>query len=490
VNHPGLFYVFLAAATLFRFAYSGWFELSLDEAYYWVWSNHLDLSYYDHPPMVAYLIAATTPLAESERWVRLGAVLCASGITWLVYLIARDVFNSVRAGFAAAILLNLTPILALGALVITPDSPLCLFWTLALYYGHKIVDTQKPEYWYALGLAFGLAMLSKYNAALFAPAFLLFLLCSAENRHWLLRREPYLAFALSMILFLPVMYWNWTHGWVSFRFQLSHGFDPDLRIAKNFAEFWGGQAGAFGLFLFFFIVVSAVGVGWMGVKRKRDDFMYLFFMSAPLLVFFMVNSLRTRMEGNWSIPAYIAAIAATPGFLALYRDTVSGARAKLAGGGYAFAAWFAAALLVYGHVQIVEPVFPMPQKHEISRRIYGWKTLGAEADKRLADMGGGAFIVANRYQISTLLSYYTAGHREAYITGGRGRFTYLGSALHLTGKNALYVSETGRTDLALLEPYFERIEPAGGLTVTRRGQLIREFVFFKCYNYRGGLIEI
>ncbi len=486
-----MFYLFLLALTIFRVAYSGWLELSLDEAYYWTWSNHLDLSYYDHPPMVAYLAAATTIFSESERWLRLGAVLCGSVITWITYLMAADIFNDKRAGFASAILLNLAPIFTIGTIAITPDAPLCLFWMVTLYYGYKIIETQKRAYWYALGASFGLALLSKYNAALFAPAFLAFLVFSRENRHWLFRREPYLAFALSMIIFSPVIYWNYERDWISFGFQLSHGFTRDPgNILANVGEFWGVQIPSFGMLLFFFIITASVGIGRIGLRDRREEFVYLSFMPAGLLLFFTFNSFRTRMEGNWSIVAYFAAIVATPGYLSIIKNRMDDSRARLTRNAYIFSLSLAAVMLVYAHIQIVEPVLPMPQKHEVSRRVFGWKKLAAESDTRLSSLGDGAFIVANRYQISTLLTYYTKNHRQAYITNGKNRFGYLGPIDHLEGKNALYVTESNRVNIGPMKLFFDKVEEAGSIRIERHGLLIREFVFFKCYNYHGGLIEI
>ncbi|MGK7346627.1 MAG: glycosyltransferase family 39 protein [Candidatus Nitrospinota bacterium M3_3B_026] len=484
------FFSLVVFLTLFRVVYTGWFELSLDEAYYWLWSLHPSLSYYDHPPMVAYMIAATNFLEDSERLVRLSAVMALSAITWIVYTVCSEVFDDERTGLAAAALMNIIPLFSVGGLFITPDIPLCLFWALSLYFGYRIVETQRPGWWYALGASFGLAMLSKYNAALFAPAFLLFLVFSPENRHWLFRREPYLAFALSLLVFSPVIFWNHGHDWVSFRFQLAHGFEEGGGGLAGFAEFWAGQAGLAGGLLFFFIIAAAFAAGRMGIRERRDDYLYLSFMSAPILLFFLVNSMRTHMEGNWPAPAYIAAIIAVPGAAAYYRERPHGGALKALSLSYTAAIALCAGLVVYAHVQIVEPVLPMPQKHEVSRRIYGWKLLGQESAARLKDLGEGAFIISNRYQIMSLLRYYTPDRPDAYITDGEGRFSYLGAVDHLPGKGALYVTEKGRAIVERLGEYFDRVEPAGSIKIERGGLLIREFEFYKCYNYQGGLIKI
>ncbi len=67
------FFVLLTAATLFRLFYIQWVELAPDEAYYWTWSRHLQWGYYDHPPMVGFLILVFTALSgrvsSGSAWV-------------------------------------------------------------------------------------------------------------------------------------------------------------------------------------------------------------------------------------------------------------------------------------------------------------------------------------------------------------------------------------------------------------------------------------
>jgi 4-amino-4-deoxy-L-arabinose transferase-like glycosyltransferase len=483
--------LFITTVFVFRFVYAGWFELSLDEPYYWLWSKHLDLSYYDHPPMVSYLIAVSTLFGDTERLVRLTAILCAGGATWFAYAIASSMMNDKRAGMWSAVLVTVIPIFSVGALVTTPDSPLLLFWSAALYFAFKLVDTQQPRHFYAVGFFFGLAMLSKYTAALFAPAFLLFLIVSPENRVWLFRREPYLAFALGLIVFAPVILWNYNHEWVSFGFQLKHGFaQGDRKPVMDFLTFWGGQIGFYGLFMFFFLIATSFGLGWLGVKEKRDDFLLLSMMSAPLFLFFVANSMQARMEGNWSAPAYVAAIAGTPVFVARIAE-----RYRMKSGGWMRTGFYAAtafstAITIYAHVQIVDPILPMPQKQEVSRRVYGWKTLARETGERLKSLGNDAFIVTERYQVASLMRFYAPGSPEAFMIKGEKRFGYLGSVAHLAGKNAVYMEETERVDVKTVAGHFDRVEPAGILRIERHGELVREFSFFKCYNYKGGLVKI
>ncbi len=440
--------------------------------------------------MTGWMIWFTGLFGDTERFVRFPAVLSSGLVTAMVYEISTRIFSDRRIGFVTALLTNALPIFAMGGFIVTPDTPLVLFWVAALYSGFMLVETQKPGWWYAIGFFFGLAMLSKYTAAFFAPCLLLFLLFSPANRYWLFRREPYLAFALSFILFSPVIYWNFEQGWASFSFQFAHGLIPEERDrVKDFLDFWGLQIGIYGLFLFFFIVAAAFGVNHLGRHENRDDYRYLAFMSFPILIFFLINSLRTEMQGNWSVIAYISAVIATPGWVSEVSLYMREKRARLLQTGFTFSIIFSLSLLIIAHIQIVEPLFPMPQKREISRRVYGWEILGNRTGDILKSMAPDTFILSSRYQITSLLKFYTPGRPASYKTEGKRRFGSFIKDDKIAGRNAVYVIETERVDLDRISPWFDKVEPAGTIRIERRNELIREFSFFKCFNYRSGLIK-
>ena len=128
----------LAAA---RTGYLAWGPLGLapDEAYYWVWAEHPALSYHSKGPMVAWIITATTRLAgDTEVGVRLGSVILAAATGLLLYLLTWRVYLSDRAALLSLALANAIPVYAAGAVIMTPDTPLVLFWTLAMF-GKNII---------------------------------------------------------------------------------------------------------------------------------------------------------------------------------------------------------------------------------------------------------------------------------------------------------------------------------------------------------------
>ena len=77
-------YVFIAALLLFRLWYvsSGIIELSNDEAYQWLWSKHLALSYFSKPPGIAFIQYAGTGLwGDTQLGVRFFSPVFAAILT-------------------------------------------------------------------------------------------------------------------------------------------------------------------------------------------------------------------------------------------------------------------------------------------------------------------------------------------------------------------------------------------------------------------------
>ncbi len=116
--------------------------LTFDEAYYWTWSKHLAGGYYDHPPMVAVVIRLGTLIAgDTELGVRLVSILLVLPMSWAVYRAAQILFGNDRIAAASAVLLNVTLMVAVGTLIVTPDAPLMVASAFVLYSLAKVLDT-------------------------------------------------------------------------------------------------------------------------------------------------------------------------------------------------------------------------------------------------------------------------------------------------------------------------------------------------------------
>ena len=205
-----------------RLLYIDLVDLIPQEAYYWNYSQHLDLSYLDHPPLTAWLIGAVSKLlGHSELAVRLGAVACWAVAACFTYLLAKNLLDRSTA-FRAVLLLGSLPFFFGTGFFMTPDAPVVAFWAGVLYFLERALIAGKKRAWIGAGVCLGLGLLAKYPILLLCPAALLFVLLDARSRRWLLRPGPYLAVAIGLLLFTPVLVWNYQNDWASFKLSLIH----------------------------------------------------------------------------------------------------------------------------------------------------------------------------------------------------------------------------------------------------------------------------
>ena len=469
--------------SLIRVAMSLLLELSMDEAYYWVWSEYLHLSYYDHPPMVSYVLWLFTLFSDSELFVRMPAIASAAVSSWLLYRMTIELYQDEQAGYRAALIANLCLIFAVGGFVTTPDSPLIPLYLAGLWFFYKAVNEDgggSYRLWGIAGLFIGLAMLSKYTAVFFFPGAMVYLLMDKDGRKFFLRPHLWFAALVAFGCFVPVVVWNSSHDWVSLSFQAGHGLASSGLSVSRLAEFVGFQVVVYSVGIFFFLVAALWRLvkGCVNLNRAEG---FIFAMSAPIILFFLVNGLRARMEGNWPVlaflPLIIQAAVMVPGWKS------SDTKRRLWKGSI----WFAAALLAFFHIQVANPIVPHPQRYEISRRVFGWELLASKLDSA-AKGANATFTLNNRHQIAGLMAYYTEGHMESYVlSNNRYRYFFLPELESRVGENAVYVTEEERDMRKSVSKLFERMEEAERFEIRRKGELIRKFVIYRCYNYKGGL---
>ncbi|MCR9092305.1 MAG: glycosyltransferase family 39 protein, partial [Proteobacteria bacterium] len=192
-------------------------DLFFDEAYYWDWAQQLAWGYYSKPPLLAWLIAATTAVfGDGEIAVKSGALLAYPVTTWILFLLGRRLYNESLAFYVALAFFTL-PAVSLSSLVIATDVVLLLVWTAAMLFFHRAISDNRWVDWLIAGALGGVGLLAKYNFVLFLPSALLFLSVSAAHRHHLRNPKLYAAVGLAAAVFLPHILWNAAHGWPTLR---------------------------------------------------------------------------------------------------------------------------------------------------------------------------------------------------------------------------------------------------------------------------------
>jgi len=468
-----------ALATLAHVLYAGAIGLSPQEAYYWQWSRHLDLSYFDHPPLAAWTIAAATALfGDSERAIRLAATFHSAIFCLFFFLSGRRLFGP-RAALAALTVALLTPLFSLGQTIITPDGPLVAGWTAAFYFTLRALEEEHGPWLLAAGAAVGFALLGKYTGFVLLPQIFLALLLDARGRRLLRSPWPWLGVAVAAAVFSPVLVWNARHGWVSFAFQFAHRADQVMGFSANrVLAFLGLQSLMVTPLLFAAVLASAIGAA----VRWRDPAMRLCALfSLPLVVFFLANSPFSWVKPNWLAAAYPAMLLAAAGFWA---EAEGRFRAlALAAVSLAFAG------TIYMHLVPISPSLPFPAKDEAWA---GWRELAARVRVEQARIAGPSFVAGCYYKTASTLAYYLPGRPETYSSNVFDEpgleYAFWQRPGEIVGREGIVVVDPRDKRLCLGKSEFCRpLEPLDPLTVRRGGQVVTTFLLYRC-RYVGSLM--
>lgn len=463
---------FLLLLYLFRLIIINQLALAPDEAYYWYWSKHLDWSYLDHPPMVAYIMALFTHLgSDSEFFVRIGGLLCSVLSLVFLFLTARRLFShDNRLCWELLFVVNITLLFAAGSIVQTPDTPMVLFWALAVFCGIRILTGSSARWWYLWGVSLGLGLLSKYTMILIVPCQFAYLFLSRSHRHWLLRREPYIALMLGLIIFSPVLLWNWQHHWVSFAFQLHKGFSSNERAIK-LVKYVAGQAGVITPLLFLSFLYYNVTGCYLALKMKNSAYLYLIFLSWPVLLFFGFSSMHGKVaEPNWPAPAYISGLML---MWVVYRQRFREKRKHRTFMRIAVSLAAAINLLLYLH--LLTPIIPLPPDADPVKQFQGWRELGRKIHFYIEKHPHqkGYFLVSDRGTTVAQAVFYSGNRYMGINLLHPEKYSFLPDREKLRGKNAIILLHRFNVfNLGRYRPYFNEVIPIGGHAYVYKGEKI------------------
>lgn len=261
--------------------------LFADEMYYWVWSHHLSLSYFDHPPFIAWLIRLGHVFENLDGAVRWPTVIFGHLVPVIWFQIVKRFFSVQNMSLWFSLCL-LSPTIGLGTIVAVPDVPLLVFWSLAFYFFLSLLEKNSWTNYISLGAALGLGFCSKYHIALFLPLGILYL---TYDKKWraLSAKKSFASALVAIVFSLPVFIWNYQNDWASFRFQLERGFGQAFKL------FWvTDYLGAQLLLIFPIIFFFAFRASKSGANRALS-----FFGWGPF-VFFFISSFKGRVEPNWT----------------------------------------------------------------------------------------------------------------------------------------------------------------------------------------------
>jgi hypothetical protein len=460
---------------------AGRLELSFDEAYYTLWSRSLSFGYLDHPPMVALLIRVSTSLfGGSELGVRALSLVVVGAMPALVAFIAWRLFGSAEKAALAALMWIGMPLVSIGAVFVTPDAPLVVFWTLGLAALVELWRTGERRWLIALGLALGLALQSKFTAAFFAAGVALALVATSSLRRWLTSSALLTGLAVALVIFAPFVVWNGAHGWATFAKQLGRA-PPNGFAPYYLAEFLVAQIGLMNPLIVVALVPALAAIPWRASisPRSPDEARRILACTiAPAAVYFLLHSLHDRVQGNWLAPLYPAAAILAADWVAESRRA---AGSRFAAAIAKAALWAAPIGLVVAALTFAEALtgaVPLGPANPLAR-LEGFRGLARDLDAEARDEKA-AYVLTQGYALTSLMTYY--GDPAIPVVQPEQRMRWIFEAQppeSLFTAPGLALGESGRHFDLILKMRFRAVEPAGLLQRRQAGGTLEAYELYR-----------
>jgi 4-amino-4-deoxy-L-arabinose transferase-like glycosyltransferase len=380
-------------------------NLGPDEAQYWVWSKAPAFGYYSKPPLIAWVIAATTGLFGDAEWaVRIGAPFFHFGAGLFLFVLARRLYGSNVAFWAGAGWMTL-PGAAISSALITTDAPLLFFWSAALYFFFRVLNasTRRSSLGAAfmLGAAIGLGMLSKYAMIYFPIGVALAAAISRKARTRFRWPHAVIALAVAAATVAPNFLWNASHNFETIAHTAANAnWKGDFGHPGELAEFIGAQFGVFGPITMVLLIwgLATMTRRLAAAGESRDDDLALLALCVPPLLIVSVQAFLTRAHANWAAAAYPAALILVTAWAVRAR---LGALVRVSAGAHlAIGIGF---LAIFTNFALADAI----GMSNAVKRVRGWPAQGAFVKSEAE--GYDAILVDDRELMGSLLYYARGG---------------------------------------------------------------------------------
>jgi hypothetical protein len=231
-----------AIAAIGHILTNGQYGFHRDELQFLSDARHLDWGFVAYPPFTPFIEHISLALfGLSLVGLRLFSVLAQTAVILLSGLMARELGGRRLAQVTAALAVALSPLPIFEATEFQYTSFEMLWWVLVAWFTIRLLKSENPRWWLAIGAAVGMGLLTKYSIVFYIAGILIGVVLTAARR-FLKSGWFWAGIALALLIFLPNFLWQVHHDFISYHFlQHIHTRDVGQGRANGFlkAQFLG-----------------------------------------------------------------------------------------------------------------------------------------------------------------------------------------------------------------------------------------------------------
>jgi 4-amino-4-deoxy-L-arabinose transferase-like glycosyltransferase len=470
--------ILLAAVAVYLVAAKLWLGLMnfpiADEAYYWMWGQHLAWSYFDHPPLhgwlqgLSHLVFGRSTFAL--RWLSLATFI---GTAWILQDVARRIAGEKwRVVFLKSLVVYLaSPMFGIFGSIVFHDY-LMVFLVIASGYlfTRYFVDVEAGNaghrgHLFGAAALLGLAALTKYNAGLLGFAVLGAILIRPRLRPLLLRPDIYLAALLAIAIQTPVLIYALQTDFASFRFHLEDRFTDEF-TGLNWRRMQSATINVVTMLSpFFLVALLRFLLSWKLVPFERPARMValLLFLLSTLPLLYYAN-LGTILPW-WNIVAFTLILPVAGRHIDRVTLTLHALYGMILTTFFAVSFTIVPVLMLFGGKPTLE-----------TEHAFGWTDIGRAVLESSAQYQTD-FLATNRYQTASQLGFELDDPDVLALSSRRDAFDDWSDMPSHAGQDAIVLID-GREDIETYKRHFARLTEVGTYTAAPLGYPVLTYTIY------------
>ncbi len=471
-NHQNFFYFIIFVAFL-RLLIAPFVGLGVDEAHYVLYALNLDLSYFDHPPLVGWTqYIFTSVFGSGEFGARVAAILIGFLTSVFIYKLIYEIDENEKAAFTALLALHASFMFNALFLMLMPDTLLFLLIIPIIFTVIEIEKNNSLKMWLMLGLLLGLAGLSKYTAVLFIIPIIIYIII--KKRYELFYTPKIIpAILAALALISPVIIWNVQNDWSSFAYQSEHVVGESSINWSGFFSSFAAQFGAYNPFLF---PLAFYGL-YKALYSKNSTLFLTALFGLVLISFFTYASLYKTALPHWSALFYMLFIPIG----SYYLLSVGAKAVKYLKFSIAFGLILSA--LIYAELAL--KFIPQSDYQSLHRDIYGWKQIMQKTNEHIKDTKQEAIAVTNWTLASRAIYYNRSYDSSVYLIDKRDDQFDLWQDGSAIGDDLIVINtHFFKKDISKYMRC-EKLSKVDEFDITLNSNKVNSVELFRCQNYQG-----